>query len=363
MDHRLQNLSFSALTTLHSCPRKWQLNRLQSRRDAIGNLEDDYSPVTFAFGHTVGAGVQLLLSEDHEIEITKSVPALANEVTLDTITETVLDSVPGEIGNGDGLSNTIAALERAPKVKYTLPSTFNLTREQKVLWGMFLTWEVDLDARDDKRKKNFYLAVAAIQKLFAIKDMILKDYELVYYNGKPATELGFRITFPDGFKLRGFVDAVLRHKVTGKIIVLECKTSSFTEIPPAIFKNSAQAIGYSIVLDVLFPELSDYEVLYLIYKTKAFEWNPLPFTKSYLQRALWIQELLLDIETIKMYDSIGVFPMRGESCYDWYRDCEYLNVCTLATNRLTTPEPPRKEESFEIELSIADLVQAQLEKA
>ena len=28
------------------------------------------------------------------------------------------------------------------------------------------------------------------------------------------------------------------------------------------------------------------------------------FTKSYLQRALWLQELLLDIETIKLYESL-----------------------------------------------------------
>lgn len=363
MDHRLQNLSFSSLTTLHSCPRKWQLNRLQSRREPIKNLEDDYSPVTFAFGHTVGAGVQLLLSPAHEIEITKSSPVLMASLTVADPTDMVLDSIPGDI-NTEGLSGTVAALERAPKYKYTIPSTYNLTPEQRTIFGMFLTWEVDLDARDDKRKKSFYLAVAAIQKLAVIKDFLLKDYELVYYNGKPATELGFCINFPDGFKLRGFVDAVLRNKNTGKIIVLECKTSSFTEIPPAIFKNSAQAIGYSIVLDVLFPDLSSYEVLYLIYKSKSFEWNPLPFEKNYLQRALWIQELLLDIETIKMYEEIGVYPMRGESCYSWFRDCEYLNVCTLATNRLTTPEPPMKSnEVFDINLTIADLVTAQLEKA
>lgn len=299
MDARIQNLSYSSLLTLHDCPRKFQLYRLQSKADEVD--DGGSSNVTFAFGHIVGEGIQ-------------------------------------------------AALE-------------NKT-EQEIFFQMFLGWHADLEDRNEKQVKSFYHAIAAVQKFLSMRAVgLLQDYELVYYNGKPAVELSFRITFPDGFKYRGFVDAVLQHKISGEVLVLECKTTSATNLNPAQYKNSAQAIGYSVVLDVIFPELSSYKVLYLVYKTKSMEYESLPFNKSYLQRALWIQELLLDIETIKMYEEASIYPMRGESCFSFYRECEYLNLCTLSTQHLVTEYvEPEKVEEFMIELSLSDLINSQLSK-
>lgn len=301
IDPRIQKLSYSSLLTLHSCPRKFQLYKLQSRAEEID--DGGSSSITFAFGHTVGAGIQAVL---------------------------------------EGKS------------------------PEQVIWEAFIGWETDLEARNDKQAKSFYRAVAAIQRFAAMRAAgFYKDYELVIYEGKPAVELSFCISFPDGFIYRGYVDAVLQHSGTGEILVLECKTSSGNVIAPAQFKNSAQAIGYSIVLDAIFPSLSAYEVLYLIYQTKGMEYTALPFRKSYLQRALWIQELLLDIETIKMYEAANVYPMRGESCYSYYHDCEYLNTCTLSTQYLAAAyeEPAEdKKEVFQINVSMHDLIAAQLAK-
>jgi len=36
------------------------------------------------------------------------------------------------------------------------------------------------------------------------------NYELVYVDGKPAVELGFRVFCLNEFKVRGFIDLVLR---------------------------------------------------------------------------------------------------------------------------------------------------------
>lgn len=301
MDNRLKRLSYSSNLLIHSCPRKFQLYKLSSKAES--NDSDGSSNVTFAFGHIVGSGVQ------------------------DTL-----------IGKS----------------------------ESEIIWNMFLAWHADLEDRDDKRGKNFYKAVAAVQKFVSLRNNgYLKDYELLQYNSVPAVELSFCITFPDDFKYRGFVDAVLRNRITGEILVLEVKTTSGKVIQPAQFKNSAQAIGYSIVLDAI-PETahaSSYKVLYLVYQTHSMEFTPLPFDKSYLQRALWIQELLLDIEMIKKYDEVGVFPMRGESCYSFYRECEYLNLCTLSTQHLTQPEPTELEpEVFQINVTLQDLITAQLSK-
>lgn len=243
---------------------------------------------------------------------------------------------------------------------------FENKSEQEIIWKMFLGWHTDLFYEDPKLNKDFWGAVIAIKRFLALRaGGFLRDYELVYYNGKPACELSFAINFPDGFRLRGFVDAVLKHRETGKVIVLECKTTGSTTINPATYKNSAQAIGYSIVLDAIFPDLSSYEVLYLIYNTKAGEYVPLPFPKTYLQRALWIRELLLDIETIKMYEEAEVYPMRGESCFTFFRECEYLNTCQLSTQYLTKPCTPDQEDKtdYQITLTLENLLDTQLAKA
>jgi len=305
IDYRIRNISYSSLNTLHSCPRKYQLYKLQGKEiDQDGEVVITQN-VTFAFGHVVGEGIQEYLRT-------------------------------GDI--------------------------------DKTIFKIFLTWHADLADVDEKRKKSIWLAIFAVQKFAAMRKAgLLNGYELVTYEGKPATELSFAITFPDGFIYRGFVDAVLRHTVTGKILVLELKTSSSNNVFPATFKNSAQAIGYSIVLDVLYPDYNSYDVMYLVYLTKEMEYaDPLMFGKSYLQRALWIQEVLLDIETIKMYERAGVYPMRGESCYAWFRECEYFGLCTLSTKNITKPEPPpekRKEETFQINLTLADLITAQINKS
>ena len=299
VDYRIRQLSYSSLLTLHSCPRKFQLNRLRTTHRAEESVK---STITFAFGHVVGDGIQRLFAGER------------------------LDSV---------------------------------------IWHTFLNWHTDLANVDDKLGKSVYSAIYAIQKLDAMRSSgFLAEYELVYYEGKPACELSFSINFPDGFRLRGFVDAVLRNKISGEIIVLECKTTGAATLNPESFKNSAQAIGYSIVLDHIFPALSSYKVLYLIYQTKAREYTPIEFVKTYLQRALWIRELLLDIEMIKLYEYSEIYPMRGENCFSFYRACEYFNTCSLSTKYLTKPMTEAEVDTteYQITLTLADLLESQLEK-
>jgi hypothetical protein len=93
----------------------------------------------------------------------------------------------------------------------------------------------------------------------------------------------------------------------------------------------------------------------------------LPFTKSLTQRAQWIRELLLDIEQIKVYESEDLYPMHGESCYDFFRECEYLGLCTLSTDNLITQLTADKEQEilneqakFSIQVTIQDLIASQI---
>jgi len=300
IDYRIRQLSYSSLLTLHTCPRKFQLYRLRTTHKTEESVK---STVTFAFGHVVGEGIQMILA-------------------------------------GVSLEETI--------------------------WKMFLGWHTDIANVDEKMQKSFWTAVIAIQRFKSMQEAgFLDEYDLVYYNGKPACELSFSVNLPDGFRIRGFVDAVLRNRNTGSVLVLECKTTGSATLNPATYKNSSQAIGYSVVLDVIFPKLSSYEVLYLVYQTTTREYSPILFNKSYLQRALWIRELLLDVEIIKMYEDAEIYPMRGESCYSFFRECEYLQSCNLSTEYLTKPctEKEVDKTEYEINLTLADLIDAQLKKA
>lgn len=299
IDYRIRQLSYSSLLTLHSCPRKFQLQKLRTTHRATESLK---STITFSFGHVVGEGIALALEGRTESE---------------------------------------------------------------VIWQMFLSWHSpSIFDQDEKANKSLWSAILAIKRFFILRDSILRDYELVSYAERPATELSFAIVFPDGFRLRGFVDAVLRHRVSGEIMVLECKTTGSRAINPTTYKNSAQAIGYSVVLDHIYPSLSSYKVLYLVYSSTAGEYTPIPFIKTYLQRAQWIRELLLDIEVIKMYEGAQIYPMRGESCLSFGRDCEYINTCTLSTEHLTKDCTAEQEDKtdYQVVISLQDLLESQLSK-
>ena len=306
IDPRLKLLSHSSRTLLHRCPRKYQLYRLSSNKLEGDPDKEVEQGVTFAYGTAVGVGVQSVLEGKTE-----------QEVILDT----------------------------------------------------FLSWDVDLLDETPRQKKSFWLALFAVQKFMELRDNgFLEDYELVYYQGKPAVELAFQVNLPEGYKYRGFVDAVLKHKTTGEVMVLECKTSSGTA-QSAQYKNSGQALGYSVVLDILFPELSSYSVLYLVYETKSYSYKELPFQKSLLQRALWLQELLVDTQVISLYDSYDTYPMQGHSCFDFFKECEYLGLCTLSTENLTKPLTTKvlakieeDEKKYDFIVDFYDLVESQISK-
>jgi hypothetical protein len=300
IDYRIRQLSYSSLLTLHTCPRKFELYKKRTEHRAE---ESETSTITFSFGHVVGEAIQLALT---------------------------------------------------PGISY-----------EQIVMKMFTTWHADLFSYDEKGAKSFWDAMIALKRFLSLRESgFLQEYELIFHEGKPACELSFCIIFPDGFRYRGYVDAVLRHTVSGEVLVLECKTTGSKSLSPTTYKNSAQAIGYSIVLDAIFEHLSSYQVLYLIYQTHSRDYTTIPFVKTYLQRALWIQELLLDIETIKLYEGAGVYPMRGESCYNFFRDCEYLQSCTMSNTYITKPCTPEVEdkEVYQINLSLADLLENQLGK-
>jgi hypothetical protein len=299
MDDRLKRLSHSSLSLLHSCPRKYELTKL-SDPEALEDLEDldIKQKLTFDFGAMVGDGCQKVLAG----------------VDLETIT-----------------------------------------------FLAFSKWSTGLYDFNPIQKKSFFHALIAIEQFKHLYDSgaILADYKLY---SEDSCELSFRIKLPNDFTYRGFVDAVVKNSASNKVAVLEFKTSSATNISSALYQNSFQGIGYSIVLDKLAPGLQNYTVYYPVYCTKKSEWEIFEFEKSYAARAIWIRQLLLDVEIVSLYHEQRLFPTNGNSCYSFYKECAWFGVCHLENRNLvskikvTEPEP---DGLYQYELTLAELITAQ----
>lgn len=299
IDPRYTRGSYSTYGLLHSCPRKFQLKCLQSQK-----AESSATNVTFAFGHAVG--------------------------------------------------NSIAHLLK----------TNNM---QEAIWNMFLEWDVDFLEENEKQKKSFPYAVHALKLLAEQKDAgVFESYEVAELFGKPAVELSFKITIPGNkanHTFRGFIDIVLRNAITEELVVMENKTDSGTWVNHYKYKNSAQALGYSVVLNMIEPELTSYEVLYYIYMTKLMRFEDFAFHKSKHMQALWLRDLLWDIKTIETLvdqeGNYGIWPMRGESCTNFGRTCEYMDICEMDTAHLMAPLKESdlvEEKEYDINLDFAALI-------
>jgi hypothetical protein len=254
---------------LHTCPRRFLLEKL-----TVQDAGDETDNIDFLFGHAVGGGVQNYAYK-HDI--------------------------------------------------------------REALWDSFLSWRGDLSIELPKKKKSFWYAAIAVMKFAGSMEALLEDWEIaIMPSGKPAIELAFRIDLGNGYFYMGHIDAVLWSPSRKQFMVLELKTTGFNTVDDAQYKNSAQAIGYSLVVDVLADAMQadagNYQVLYVVYKAGAGEWEALPFVKSRQQRASWLFQLRLDCSIIQMYRDVNHFPTYGESCYHFFRQCEFFGICDIKSN-------------------------------
>ena len=273
-------LSHSSLETLHSCPRKFEIYRMNYAPKDKGTIDT-------AFGHAVGIGIQTLLQ------------AQSSEL---------------------------------------LPNYCDLSNYQLAVWQMFLSWEVPIDETKPKSKKSFHAACIAVEKYQQqLLPLVSEEWELAYFEGKPAVELGFIVELPNGYYYRGYVDAVLVHKHAKRFRVLELKTTGLATVDIAQYKNSFQGVGYGVILDKLAASMdyaADYYVDYLVYKTGAQEFLTFPFLKTAYQRAKWLSQLIVETETIDLYIKKELFPTHGQSCFNFYRQCQYFGMCERSNEDL-----------------------------
>jgi hypothetical protein len=264
--------SFSQLDTFHRCPRKFQLGK---ERAAFNPTAPDLgiSNVDFSFGHAVGAGIQSYLE------------------------------------TGD---------------------------QQKALFNCIMAWRADFNAAIPKKRKTLWNAMIAVEKFCqAVMPNQLEEWELlVLPSGKPAIEVSFSFHCGNGFKHYGHMDIALRNKRTKYIMVVDCKTTGFTDAEESLYSNSTQALSYAVMLETCLPEeIVEYDVMYLVYSSTEREWTPLSFTKTVLEQAEWIKDLLLTHDMIKTYADVNFFPKRGNACYEYFRRCEFYGECNLTADK------------------------------
>lgn len=284
-----KGLSYSRDLTLHSCGRKYELD---SKKAIKGRIES----VTFSYGHSVGQAIQSTLSG-----------ASFNRTVIDTVLAYSHD-------------------------------------------------EDDLGCENEqKAKKNIWWCVTAAEefhkKYHAGVYSFLDGWEVATFTDPKtgeqlkAVELTFVIILVDGYTYEGHIDLVLYHPIKKRYMILELKTTGMSTIHEASYKNSAQALGYGIVVDMIAANMNasaSYDVLYMVYKSRTRETVPLLFNKTPAMRVDWLSSLLTDMQIIELYEANG-YPKHGESCFNYFRPCEYLDICNMSDETIDRMYPPVKE--------------------
>jgi hypothetical protein len=234
---------------------------------------------------------------------------------------------------------------------------------QTALFNSFMAWNIQFDASIKKNKKSIWAAAIAVEKFLPIINENLEEWELAIIDNKPAVELSFSLDCGNGYKHYGHIDVILRNKVTGMVAVIELKTTGLKYAEEAVYANSSQALGYSVILDALFPGLSSYEVFHFIWSSSDREWSAMPFTKTVAHKTEWIKDLLLDHAMLDKYEELRFYPKRGESCYNFFRRCEYFGSCNITPDtELPKLGVGTAAELVDFELNLEDIVKAQQQK-
>lgn len=305
--------SYSLLSNLHDCPRKYELEKLKANHPSSQVPDDGPPNLDFAYGHAVGAGIQ------------------------------------------------------------TYAATGSVTA---AIFAAMLAWKAPWDAEKLTKQgqptgKSLTFATLAVEKFSYWWAENMSEWEVVVLpSGKKAVELAFAVDFENGKYHFGHIDVVLRNRSSGTLAVWEGKTTGFENVDEAVYANSNQALGYSVVVDAIARELgidgTEYEVMYIVYSSKSREFQLLPFGKTRAQRAEWLQDVLLDHASLDTYKRINFYPKRGENCVNRYGfTCAWFGSCTMRTESLFPGLVPAdltdvdSVEALDFKFKLSELVAAQ----
>lgn len=293
------NLSYSSLSLLHTCPRLWELEKLLT--------PDGVNPASLDLiaGSALGNGLQALLA---------------------------------------GKSLEVAA------------------------WHAYKAWTFPEASRsisifEASKKKSFSMVLNHLEKYSKTLPFMQDGWQLwVLPNGRAATEVGFRLKLPTGDYYRGWIDAILsRTDERGELelCALEIKSSGFREPNPAMFQNSFQGFSYGAVVDAISHRRNDLQTFFVC-TFPEIEQLCLNFYRTPKDKLSWLPALGLDIQAIAGYKEQNHFPMRGESCFNYFRPCKALGICNLARTGKYI-EQPEDTRHYDFEWTLEELVKVLVE--
>ncbi len=198
------------------------------------------------------------------------------------------------------------------------------------------------------------------------------DWEIMYYKGRPAAELSFKLVLDQATQdyYCGYIDVVIRHRIEKTAVIVEVKTtgSKVEDLRP-MFQNSAQGIGYSIILDAIEQESgldASWTVLYAVVQFKAQNIVPkinlLPFQKQAKHRLEWLLDTRIDYERLLSCEELNYWPKRGTACFGFMRACPLFGICDLEDIAETTEAMIAEEEEWNFTFDLEELIAKELER-
>jgi len=199
-------------------------------------------------------------------------------------------------------------------------------------------------------------------------DQIRNRYEVAIFNGKPAIELKFKVIIDKNWFYTGHIDIVLFDKELKIYTVLEVKTTLYkmADLRP-MYQNSAQALGYSIILDkIVGAEQNQFGTLYLVCRDKNNkDFIPdieiFPFGKTIIDRLKWFYTLGMDVERLNKMNELGLFPMRGHSCIKFGKVCTHFGFCSTSAGDIQKQDQEDKQD-YDFVFNLQDIIDDHLRR-
>jgi len=223
---------------------------------------------------------------------------------------------------------------------------------------------------DDRRFMARCLGLFNNSQYF-LEDRLL-EYRIATFNGKPATELSFRLDIDDTYYYVGYIDFVLQHIGTGRFGVVDCKTTSVwrTDLDP-YYKNSDQVLGYTVALDeIVGSNLAEFDTTYWAFQLANnekdyFVANPhnLVYKKTLKDRLEWFVGLKLDIEHLQICTDMNIFPRRGDFCMAFNKPCAYFNECQFTSTDILRPVEKFKDDIvYDFTFQLDDIISSHVQR-
>ncbi len=265
---RHKAFSYSSLATLHSCPRKSQLQKQYEDADAVR-----YASVDTAFGHVVGTGIQALLAG-----------ATLNQARLQGF-----------------LAWSMADLAaNKPTAKKSIVTAMDLITafHRDELADILEDWEIFMLNGKPCNELGFGLGLPDGFMYVGFLDTVLQN--------RKTKELACIELKTTGSYAVDEASYLNQSQTTGYAVALDvlCRNLS---LPPTI------------------------HVFYIIVSSATGKFTTFNTSKSSLDRVELINDLAASVALHKFYEEnyLDVYPKRGASCMAFGRRCEYYGNCHL----------------------------------